>query len=54
MTGTLYLIPSSLGAESPDIYLPTLTQEKVRSLRHFVVEEPKTARRFLATLGIIL
>ena len=52
MTGTLYLIPSALGTGTPDSYLPRFTQEKLRALRHFVVEEPKTARRFLASLGV--
>ncbi len=51
MTGTLFLLPSDLGSDSPDSYLPRLTQEKLRTLQHFIVEEAKTARRFLASLG---
>ncbi|MFN0316861.1 MAG: SAM-dependent methyltransferase [Burkholderiales bacterium] len=51
MTGTLFLIPSDLGGDNPDGYLPRETQAKLLSLEHFVVEEAKTARRFLAALG---
>jgi 16S rRNA (cytidine1402-2'-O)-methyltransferase len=51
MTGTLFLIPSDLGGGAPDSYLPRETQAKLLSLQHFVVEEAKTARRFLASLG---
>ena len=51
MAGTLFLIPSDLGGEVPDSYLPRKTQEKLLSLQHFVAEQAKTARRFLSALG---
>ncbi len=42
--GALYLVPASLG-ESPLSYtLPTGAAEKVRGIRHFVVENAKAAR----------
>lgn len=52
MSGTLYLIPVGLGASddaeaSCATYLPPLTQETACRLRHFVVENAKTARAWL-------
>ncbi|TFH26422.1 MAG: SAM-dependent methyltransferase, partial [Myxococcales bacterium] len=42
MAGTLYLIPSSLGpAETGDI-VPAGVQARVRALRYFIVEHPRT------------
>lgn len=49
--GTLYLIPSLLGVVAPESVLPLRTIEIARGLSHFVVETPKTARRFLKTLS---
>lgn len=52
--GTLFLIPAPLGAgEKASRYLASLPAE-VRLLRHFVVENAKSARRSLATLGLAL
>lgn len=47
--GTLYLIPTPLGDESPlaDV-LPTPTLAAIRPLDYFIVEHAKTARRFLS------
>ena len=44
---TLYLIPTSLGECSFDKILPTQNTQIVTDLRHFVVEDVRTARRFL-------
>ncbi|HNW69868.1 MAG TPA: SAM-dependent methyltransferase [Bacteroidales bacterium] len=46
--GKLFLLPSSLGdtAEVSDV-IPELTQKIIKSLDIFIVEELKTARRFL-------
>ena len=49
--GRLYLIPSLLGVVAPESVLPRRTIEIARGLSHFVVETPKTARRFLKTLS---
>lgn len=46
-TGTLYLIPVPLGASNPETVLPPPVLECVRPLRHFVVENSKSARTFL-------
>ncbi len=48
--GTLYLIPCTLGDTPADQVLPQHTIDIARRLRHFVVEQPKTARQFLSTL----
>jgi len=49
-TGTLYLIPCTLGDTPPERVLPQHVIEVARKLSHFVVEQPKTARQFISTL----
>jgi len=44
---TLYLIPTSLGDCSFDHILPAYNTELVTRLKHFIVEDIRTARRFL-------
>lgn len=48
--GTLYLIPCTLGDTPAETVLPQHVIGVARRLNHFVVEHPKTARQFLATL----
>lgn len=48
--GTLYLIPCTLGDTPPEQVLPQHVISVARKLRHFVVEQPKTARQFLSAL----
>lgn len=43
----LYLIPVTLGETPHEQVLPQRNAETVRNIRHFVVEEVRTARRFL-------
>jgi 16S rRNA (cytidine1402-2'-O)-methyltransferase len=47
MKGTLYLIPSTLGESSPAGVLPEIIPETAEKLIHFIVEDIRTARRFL-------
>ena len=47
MSGTLYLIPSSLGEEAPVSILPAYNLQVIKKLTHFIVEDLRTARRFL-------
>lgn len=49
--GKLYLLPTLLGGENIDI-IPLATQAITLSLDHFVVENRRTARRYLVKLGI--
>ena len=48
--GTLYLIPCTLGPTPAEQVLPQHVIDIARKLRHFVVEELKTARQFLSAL----
>jgi 16S rRNA (cytidine1402-2'-O)-methyltransferase len=44
---TLYLIPTTLGESDLDSVLPQGNNEIARHIRHFIVEDVRTARRFL-------
>ncbi len=46
----LYLIPVTLGDTPHDHVLPSYNATIVRGIRHFVVEEIRTARRFLRAM----
>ena len=50
-TGTLYLIPVPLGPTAPEASLPANVLATVHPLKHFVVEQAKTARAFLKAAG---
>ena len=52
MSGCLYLVPNLLGLVSPQSVLPQRTLEVARSLTTWIVETPKAARAFLATIGM--
>ncbi len=51
-TGTLWLIPSTLGDTPVSQVLPEFTVQVIRRLDHFIVEELRTARRFLRAAGV--
>jgi len=52
MTGTLYLIPNTLGpTDSLDQVIPQHVQQLTSQLGHFVAENAKTARAFLKQVG---
>jgi 16S rRNA (cytidine1402-2'-O)-methyltransferase len=48
---TLFLIPTSLGESNFDSILPTNNTRIVSSLRYFIVEDVRTARRFLKKMN---
>ncbi len=50
--GKLYLIPSPLGDNNPNEVIPQPVLELMCTLTHFVVEEIKTARRYLSKSGL--
>ena len=50
--GKLYLIPSPLGENEPAEVIPAPVLEKLRDIRVFVVEELRTARRYLSRAGL--
>jgi 16S rRNA (cytidine1402-2'-O)-methyltransferase len=45
--GTLYLVPTGLGATEVSQFLPPATLDLVRAIDYFVAENAKTARAFL-------
>ncbi len=50
--GRLYLVPAWLSPDcEPEAALPARALERVRNLRYFVVENARSARRFLAACG---
>ena len=52
MPGRLYLLPAWLAEDSdPAVVLPSPVLERIRALDAFVVENAKSARRFLAACG---
>jgi 16S rRNA (cytidine1402-2'-O)-methyltransferase len=51
MAGTLWLLPVALGDTAWEYVLPPATREAACRLRHFVVENAKTARAELKRLG---
>lgn len=51
MAGILYAIPTPLGGAAADA-LPAPALQTVRTLRHFVVENAKSARAFLKDVGM--
>jgi 16S rRNA (cytidine1402-2'-O)-methyltransferase len=48
----LYLIPTLLGESALERVMPTYNLDVIRSIHFFVVEEERTARRFLAGCGL--
>lgn len=53
MSGLLYLIPSLLGNENYEDYLPNRHRKILPSAKYFIVENIRTARRFLKHGGYI-
>jgi 16S rRNA (cytidine1402-2'-O)-methyltransferase len=49
--GVLYLIPTTLGETDPSVVLPEGTLAIIRKLDHFIVENLRSARRFLSKTG---
>ena len=52
MKGKLYLIPSPLGDNDPAEVIPAPTLELLQHIGTFVVEEVRTARRYLSKAGL--
>lgn len=50
--GRLYLIPSPLGENEPSEVIPMPVLESLKGFRTFVVEEIRTARRYLSKAGL--
>jgi 16S rRNA (cytidine1402-2'-O)-methyltransferase len=52
LTGKLYLIPSPLGDGAPENVLPAPVFQILPQIKRYVVEEVRTARRFLSSAGL--
>lgn len=52
MKGNLYLIPTLLGNTSPETVLPASVFDIIKRLSHYIVEDIRTARRFLKKTGV--
>lgn len=50
--GRLYLIPSPLGENAPCEVIPQPVLDMLKNIRTFVVEEVRTARRYLSKAGL--
>lgn len=50
--GRLYLIPSPLGENDPAEVIPAPVLERLKDFRTYVVEEIRTARRYLSKAGL--
>ena len=50
--GRLFLIPSPLGEYDPAEVIPGPVLDRLRSIRKYVVEETRTARRYLSAAGL--
>ncbi|CEN37445.1 SAM-dependent methyltransferase [Capnocytophaga cynodegmi] len=48
---SIYLIPNFLGESSADMVLPNQIESVVRSLKHFIVENEKSARKFIKQIA---
>lgn len=47
----LYLVPSPLGDNPPEEVIPAFVTQTIAGVRHFAVEEVRTARRYLSKIG---
>ncbi len=52
MKGKLYLIPATLGDSKIEAVIPEDVKNIVNSINHYIVENQRTARRYLKKLGI--
>lgn len=46
-TGTLYLIPTTLGENEPLEVLPMSVKKTIEQVNYYIVENEKSARRFI-------
>lgn len=50
--GKLYLIPTVIATSTADKVIPNQVKDALPSIRHFLAEDIRTARRFLSSLNI--
>lgn len=49
--GKLYLIPNLIGDVAPELVMPSILPEIVEGLKHYIVEDVRTTRRYLRKLS---
>lgn len=54
METALYLIPVTLGDTTIESVLPSYNKEIILGIRHFIVEDIRSARRFLKKVMIAI
>lgn len=52
MKGKLYLIPATIGDTSIDRVIPAYVKEVIANIKHYIVENERSARRMLIKMGI--
>ena len=52
MSGKLYLIPTTIGDSEIERVIPAYNINVISKIRNFIVEDVRTARRFLAKCGL--
>ena len=52
MSGTLYLIPTTISDDSINSTIPIDVQQIVNKIDHYIVEDIRTARRYLKKVGL--
>ena len=52
MKGKLYLIPSPLGDNELSEVMPAIVLAKIKDIKTYVVEEVRSARRYLSKAGL--
>ena len=50
--GNLLLIPTIISEGTERTVIPPIVSEKLKSIRHFLAEDVRTARRYLSSLKI--
>ena len=50
--GNLYLIPTTISEGTEKTVIPSIVFDKLKSIRHFLAEDIRTARRYLSSLKI--
>ena len=50
--GNLFLIPSTIADNTQDLIVPPQVKQRLADIRHFLAEDIRTARRYLASLKI--
>src|SRR5438552_9103896 len=50
-SGSLYLLPNTLGDVAPETAIPTSVLDRARSLDYIIAEDPKAARAFLKRIA---